>query len=51
MSSTTLREIPPEEQAQRRVLLRRARYGSLPAFPLLLLCAEGRNPPEIVAFL
>ena len=31
--------------------LRRARYGYLLAFHILLLCAAGRNPTEIAAFL
>jgi hypothetical protein len=42
--ATTLLEIPPEEQAQMRAILRRARYGYLLAFHILLLCAAGRNP-------
>lgn len=37
MPSTALLEIPPEEQVQRRAILRRARYGSLLAFHVLLL--------------
>jgi transposase len=49
--STTLLEMPPEEQAQMRAILRRARYGYLLAFHILLLCAVGRNPTEIAAFL
>jgi hypothetical protein len=49
--STTLLEIPPEEQAQMRAILRCARYGYLLAFHILLLCAAGRNPTEIAAFL
>ena len=51
MPSTTLLEIPPAEQAQMRAILRRARYGYLLAFHILLLCAAGRNPTEIAAFL
>lgn len=51
MPSTTLLEMPPEEQAQMRAILRRARYGYLLAFPILLLCAAGRTPTEIAAFL
>ena len=51
MPSTTLLEIPPEEQVQMRAVLRRTRYGSLLAFHILLLCAAGRNPTEIAAFL
>jgi len=34
-----------------RAILRRARYGYLLAFHILLLCAAGRNPTEIAAFL
>src|SRR5215831_11822572 len=49
--STTLLEIPPEEQGQMRAILRRTRYGYLLAFHILLLCAVGRNPTEIAAFL
>src|SRR5262249_3030598 len=49
--STTLLEMPPEEQAQMRTILRRTRYGYLLAFRVLLLCAAGRNPTEIAAFL
>ena len=51
MPSTTLLEIPPAEQVQMRAILRRARYGYLLAFPILLLWAVGRNPTEIAAFL
>jgi transposase len=49
--STTLLEIPPAEQVQMRAILRRARYGYLLAFHILLLCATGRTPTEIAAFL
>src|SRR5262245_36961918 len=34
-----------------RAILRRARYGYLLAFHILLLCAAGRTPTEIAAFL
>ena len=34
-----------------RTILRRTRYGYLLAFHVLLLCAVGRNPTEIAAFL
>jgi putative transposase len=51
MPSTTLLEIPLEEPVQMRTILRRARYGYLLAFHILLLCAAGRNPTEIAAFL
>jgi transposase len=43
--------MPPEEQAQMRAILRRARYGYLLAFHILLLCAAGRTPTEIAACL
>jgi hypothetical protein len=49
--STTLLEIPPEEQVQMRTILRRARSGYLLAFPILLLCTARRTPTEIAAFL
>ena len=51
MPATTLLEIPPEEQAQMRAVLRRMRYGYLLAFHILLLCAVGRTPTEIAVFL
>src|SRR5262245_12340574 len=51
MPSTTLLEISPAEQVQMRAILRRARYGYLLAFHVLLLCAAGRNPTDIAAFL
>ena len=51
MPSTTLLEIPPAEQVQMRAVLRRTRYGYLLAFHILLLCAAGRNPTDIAAFL
>ena len=51
MPSTTLLAIPSAEQAQTRAVLRRTRYGSLLAFHILLLCAAGRNPTEMAAFL
>ena len=51
MPSTTILEIPPAEQVQRRAILRRARYGSLLAFHVLLLCGAGRTPTEIAACL
>ena len=43
--------MPPEEQAQMRAILRRARYGYRLAFHILRLCAEGRTPTEIAACL
>ena len=51
MPSTTLLEIPPEEQAQMRAVLRRTRYGYLLACHVLRRCAAGRNPTEMAAFL
>lgn len=51
MPRTTIVEIPPAEQARMRAELRRARYGSLLALHLLLLCAAGRTPSEVAAVL
>ena len=51
MHTTTLLDMPPEEQAQRLTALRRARYGYLLALHILLLCARGRTPTEIAACL
>ena len=51
MPSPTILEMPLEEQAQMRAILRRTRYGYLLALHVLLLCAAGRNPTEIAAFL
>ena len=51
MPSTTILEIPPAEQVQMRAILRRTRYGYLLAFHVLLLCAAGRTPTEIAAYL
>jgi transposase len=49
--TTTLLDIPPEEQAQMLAALRRSRYGDLLALHILVLCATGRPPTEIAAFL
>src|SRR3989449_551809 len=49
--STTILDIPHQEQEQMLAALRRARYGYLLALHVLLLCAAGRNPTEIAAFL
>jgi transposase len=51
MPGRTLLEISAQEQAQMLAALRRARYGYLLALHVLLLCAAGRNPTEIAAFL
>ena len=51
MPDTTLLDIPEEEQDQMLAALRRARYGYLLAFHVLLLCAAGRHPTDIAAFL
>jgi len=48
---TTIVEIPPPEQAQMLAEVRRARYGSLLALHILLLCAAQRSPTEIAAVL
>src|SRR5262249_4434250 len=51
MPDTTLLDIPQEEQDQMLAALRRARYGYLLALHVFLLCAAGRHPTEIAAFL
>src|SRR6266702_3740029 len=51
MPDTAFLDIPEEEQAQMLAALRRARYGYLLALHVLLLCAAGRNPTDIAAFL
>src|SRR5215217_7866897 len=51
MPDTTLLDIPEEEKDQMLAALRRARYGYLLALPVVLLCAAGRNPTDIAAFL
>jgi putative transposase len=51
MPSSTVLDLPPEEQAQMLAALRRARYGYLLALHILLLCAAGRCPTEIAAVL
>ena len=51
MPDTTLLDSPQAEQDQMRAALRRARYGYLLALHVLLLCAAGRKPTEIAAFL
>jgi putative transposase len=51
MPDTTFLDIPEEEQAQMLAALRRARDGALLALHVVLLCAAGRNPPDIAAFL
>jgi len=48
---TTIVEIPPAEQARMLVEVRRARYGSLLAPHILLLCAAQWSPTEIAAAL
>ena len=49
MPRTTIGELPPAEQARMVAELRRARYGSLLALQILLLCAAQRTPTEIAA--
>lgn len=51
MPRTTIVEIPPAEQARMVAEMRRARYGSLLALHILLLCAAQRSPTEIAAVL
>ncbi len=49
MPSSTVLDIPPEEQAPMVTALRRARYGDLLALHLLWLCAAGRRPTAMAA--
>jgi putative transposase len=51
MPKSTFVDIPPEERRQMVAALRCARYGSLLALHILLLCAVGRTPTEIAAVL
>jgi hypothetical protein len=51
MPGTTVLDIAPQEQAQMLAALRKARYGYLLALHVLRLCAAGRNPTEMAAFL
>ena len=51
MPGITVLEISQQEQAQMLAALRRARYGYLLTLHVLLLCAAGRHPTEIAAFL
>src|SRR5256885_16876008 len=51
MPDTTLLDISQEEQVQMLAALRRTRYGYLLALHVLLLCAAGRTPTDIAAFL
>ena len=51
MPMTTLLDTPQEEQAQLLAALRRARYGSLLALHVLLLCAAQQMPSEMAASL
>ena len=51
MPNSTLLDIPQSEQDQMLSQLRQARYGYLLALHVLLLCAAGRTPTEIAAFL
>jgi transposase len=48
---TTILDIPQLEQELMLSEIRRARYGYLLALHILLLCAAGRTPTEIAAFL
>jgi hypothetical protein len=45
MPKSTFGDMSPEAHRQRLAVLRRARYGSLPALQIILLCAAGRTPP------
>jgi transposase len=48
---STIPDIPQPEQAWLLAEVRRARYGSVLASHVLLLCAAGRTPTEIATFL
>jgi transposase len=49
--NSTILDIPQHEQDQMLSQLRQGRYGYLLALHILLLCAAGRTPTEIAAFL
>lgn len=49
--NSTILDIPQAEQEKMLSQLRQARYGYLLALHVLLLCAAGRTPTEIAAFL
>jgi transposase len=49
--NSTILDIPQSEQDQMLSQIRRSRYGYLLALHVLLLCAAGRTPTEIAAFL
>src|SRR5215475_8454767 len=51
MPGTTVLDISQHEQAQMLATLCRARYGYLLTLHVLRLCAAGRHPTEIAAFL
>jgi hypothetical protein len=51
MPKCTFVEIAREEHAQMLAALRRARYGSMLARHIFLLCAAGRHPTDIAMVL
>ncbi len=51
MPGKTILEISADEQEAMLRELRAARYGYMLALHILLLCAEGRTPSEVAAFL
>ncbi len=51
MPGSTILDIPQPEQDWMLAEVRRARYGSLLALHVLLLCAAGRTPTEIATVL
>ncbi len=51
MPNSTILDIPPPEPEWLLAELRRARYGYVLAVHVVLLCAAGRTPTEISAFL
>jgi transposase len=51
VAGKTIIEIPLEMQEEMKAKLRKARFGYLLALHILLLCAAGKTPTEIAAFL
>jgi hypothetical protein len=51
MPTSTVVEIPQEEQAEKLIVVRRMRYGDLLVLHILLWCTAGRHPTDIAAVL
>lgn len=51
MTGKTIIEIPIAEQEEMKAKLRKARFGYLLAIHIILLCANGKTPTEIAAYL